>query len=576
MLKKSFSHRVILGLLFTLALVFLLYFQIYRAGYNMLTEELSSSLYTKASFMTDNLEEEIKRIQRLQYECINDDILYYSIGAFPVMSKSEKVKRLLDIQDRLKILNDSSLYIDEVFVYIPKLNRKISSVKGVELLGDDRDEIAKFQKSIEKTVLFYMEGNIYMGVSYPYNATNQESSQIFILILRLSEATLKRELSSLNEYSESGVTLTDCNGQYTLTTGRDISPEYFDIEEKQQLFQVTDRENRQEYTVQKINSAFLDMDLFAYVSNKTVYRNLYIYRNIFLVCLVTVIAMMAFYVYSLHTIINRPIKTLVENLERMERGELSVRIGEKREDEFGYVYLAFNKMAGSLQNQMEINYRQKMLTQQAELRHLQSQINPHFLYNSFFTLYRMAKDEDCESMVELSSYLSEYYRYITKSAQTDVELKLDVEHARRYAQIQAMRFRRRLTVEFEELPAEYGEILVPRLILHPLLENAFEHGLSNMERGGILRIWYERKGQKLMIHVQDNGSGMTEEELNALRESFLQTGEMIEDGLCNINRRLKIKFGDEFGLEINSKQGEGTTSILILPADGKEKDRNYV
>ena len=576
MLKKSFSRRVILGLVFALVLVFLLYFQIYHAGYNMLTEELSLSLYTRASFMADNLEEEIKRIQRLQYECINDDILYYSIGAFPVMTKSEKVKKLLDIQDRLKILNDSSLYIDEVFVYIPKLNRKISSVKGVELLGESRDEIAAFQKGIERTVLFYMDGNIYMGVSYPYNTTNQDSSHIFTLILRLSEATLRRELSSLNEYSESGVALTDCNGQYALTAGRDISQEYFNIEEKQRLFQITDREDGQQYTVQKINSSYLDMDLFAYVSNKTVSRNLYIYRNIFLVCLFTVIAMMAFYVYSLHATIDRPIKTLVENLERMEKGKLGVRIGEKREDEFGYVYLAFNKMAESLQNQMEINYRQKMLTQQAELRHLQSQINPHFLYNSFFTLYRMAKDEDCESMVELSSYLSEYYRYITKSAQSDVELKLDVEHARRYAQIQAIRFRRRLTVEFEELPAEYEKILVPRLILHPLLENAFEHGLSNVEKGGVVRIWYERQGERLVINVQDNGSGMTREELRELRESFLYTGEMIEDGLCNINRRLKIKFGDEFGLEISSEQGQGTTSSLILPADGKEKDRSYV
>lgn len=216
------------------------------------------------------------------------------------------------------------------------------------------------------------------------------------------------------------------------------------------------------------------------------------------------------------------------------------------------------------------------MTQQAELRHLQSQINPHFLYNSFFSLYRMAKDEDCEGMVELSSYLSEYYRYITKSAQSDVELKVDVEHARRYAQIQAMRFRRRLTVEFEELPPVYEKIMVPRLILHPLLENAFEHGLNNVEKGGLLRVWYEQKEEKLLIHVQDNGIGMTSEGLKDIRKSFLDTGEMIEDGLCNINRRLKIKFGDEFGLEIFSESGKGTVCSLILPADGKEKDRNNV
>lgn len=107
----------------------------------------------------------------------------------------------------------------------------------------------------------------------------------------------------------------------------------------------------------------------------------------------------------------------------MEKGNLSVRIREKRKDEFGYVYVAFNQMAESLQNQMEINYRQKLLMQQAELKHLQSQINPHFLYNSFFTLYRMGKDEDYESIVEFSSYLSEYYRYITKNSQKEVFLK---------------------------------------------------------------------------------------------------------------------------------------------------------
>lgn len=575
-LKKSFSYRVILGLVFALAFVVLLYFQTYRAGYNMLTRELSSSLYTRASFMVTSLEEEIQRIQRLQNECINDDIIYYSIGSFPVMTRSEKVKKLLDIQDRLKILDDSSVYIDEVFLYIPNLNRKISSVEGVELLGENRDEIKKFQENLEKTVLFYVDGNIYMGVSFPYNTASKNNNPLFTLILRLSETALRKELNSLYEYPESGIRLTDRKGAYELMAGQSISTGNTHTQEDRQLFQITDREYGQEYTVQKVSSDFLDMDLFAYVSNKTVYRSLYVYRNIFLICLVMVITMMAFYAYSLHSTINRPIRTLVENLECMEKGELNVRIGEKREDEFGYVYLAFNRMAESLQNQMEINYRQKMLTQQAQLRHLQSQINPHFLYNSFFTLYRMAKDEDCESMVEFSSYLSEYYRYITKSSQSDVKLEQDVEHARRYAQIQAMRFRRRLTVEFDALPPEYAEIMVPRLILHPLLENAFEHGLNNVERGGILQVWYERKGNWLMIHVQDNGCGMTDNELSVLRESFLRTSEMIEDGLCNINRRLKIKFGDEFGLEINSNPGEGTLCSLILPADGKEKDRSHV
>lgn len=102
-----------------LVLVYLLYFGIYMAGYNMLTDEISQSLYSKTSYLTNTLEEEIRRIQKLQFECINDDIIFYTISAFPILTKSEQVKKLLEMQNRLKILHESSTYIDEVFVCIP-------------------------------------------------------------------------------------------------------------------------------------------------------------------------------------------------------------------------------------------------------------------------------------------------------------------------------------------------------------------------------------------------------------------------------------------------------------------------
>lgn len=570
LVKKSFFYRVIRVFFVVLVLMCLLYFGIFKAGYNMLTDEISQSLYSKTSYLTNTLEEEIRRIQKLQYECLNDDILFYTISAFPILSKSEQVNKLLEMQNRLKILHESSTFIEEVFVYIPGMGRKISSVEGVELVRDSGQEFIYMQEKSMLSPLFYDQGAIYLGVSYPNNIVNMDTARMFTLVIRLSEAELKKELHFLSEYPDSGIKLVDCGGEYELGVGRDIDLKGVNGTKGQWLQQVTDESDRQEYTVFKINSSFLDMDLFAYVSNKTVYRNLEIYRNIFFVCLMMVMIMMAGYIYSLHIVISHPIKILVKTIERMEKGNLGVRITEKREDEFGYVYIAFNRMAESLQNQMEINYKQKLLTQQAQLRHLQSQINPHFLYNSFFTLYRMAKDEDCESIVEFSSYLSEYYRYITKSAMSDTELKNEVEHARRYAQIQAMRFKRRLSVEFEELPAVYEKITVPRLILHPLLENAFEHGLNNVEKGGILRVWYEEREGKLYIHVQDNGAGMTPTQLEALQASFRQTEGMIEDGICNIDRRLKIKFGEAFGIEICAEEGKGTVCSLILPAESRE------
>ena len=573
LLKKSFTYRVIRAFLLVLILVGLLYFSIFQAGYNMLEKEISTSLYTKTSFLINTLEEEISRIQRLQYECLNDDVLYYTIGAFSIMTDSEKTEELLDIQHRLRILHDSSTYIDEVSVYIPAIERKISSQEGVERIGSREGEnYLAMQEKFSGSTVFYNEGDMYLGVAWPYNAAGMRTAQTFMLLIRLSEEELKTEMKLLNEYKGSGIILRDCGGEYEVSVGESISLDQ--LQDRQgELQHVRDLSDHHSYTVFTVHSPFLDMDLLAYISDEAIYSQLRIYQNIFFGCLAIVFILMACYIYSIYTMISSPIKTLVTNLEQMETGDLDVRIREKREDEFGYVYIAFNRMAESLQNQMEINYRQKLLTQQAQLRYLQSQINPHFLYNSFFSMYRMAKDEDYESIVEFSSYLSEYYRYITKSAKSDVELKMETEHAKRYAQIQAMRFKRRLRVEFMELPDRYEGILVPRLILHPLLENAFEHGLNNMEKGGLLWIWYEEKGEKLLIHVQDNGSGMDEKELAALKERFDQPGEQIENGLCNINRRLKIRFGNEYGIEILSRKGKGTLCSLILPA-GREEGRN--
>ena len=575
-MKNTFSYRVLKIFLVLLIFVYLLYYRIYHAGYDMLTSEISRSLYSKATYLTDTMEEEIGRIQRLEYECVNEDTLYYTINTYSIMKKSEKIKKLLEIQRRMKILHESSTYISEVFVYIPALSRRISSVHGVEFVGERLEELKEQQERATQSQLFFYEGSLYLGSSYPYNVVTTHVRPQYTLLIKLSDSELKKELGSLSEEADSGICLTDSEGAFSFDTGKEISLDSTGEDLEQGIAQVKNPEDGKKYTVLKVHSDFLNMDLFAYISNKIVYRDLKIYQNIFSMCMTVMLLMMAVFIYYTHYVLNRPIRTLVEHIGEMEKGNLSVRIREKRKDEFGYVYVAFNQMAESLQNQMEINYRQKLLMQQAELKHLQSQINPHFLYNSFFTLYRMGKDEDYESIVEFSSYLSEYYRYITKNSQKEVFLKMEVEHARRYGMIQAIRFRRRLKVVVNELPEKFNDIQVPRLILQPILENAFEHGLNNIERNGLLKVWYEEKEKLLFIHVEDNGSGMTLEEMEQVRKNFEKTADSVENGLCNINQRLKIRFGETCGILIERGMNGGTCCSLVLPAEKKEEEKEDV
>ena len=120
--------------------------------------------------------------------------------------------------------------------------------------------------------------------------------------------------------------------------------------------------------------------------------------------------------------------------------------------------------------------------QNIELKQLQSQINPHFLYNSFFNIYRLAKDEDYENLTCFTQYLGSYYQYITRSASDEVSLLDEYNHAKTYCNIQQMRFHNRLELKMAPLPEAFAGYRVPRLIMQPIIENAFEHGLKTVEK----------------------------------------------------------------------------------------------
>ncbi|MCD8106173.1 MAG: histidine kinase [Lachnospiraceae bacterium] len=570
--KRPIFLRVILAFLLVLILFFFLYLGIYMTGYRIITSEISEALYTGTSNVMDTFEEEIDRIQTLQYECLNEEILYYTINAWGILSTSEKVQGMLDILDRLDILQKSSPYIEEAILDIPGLGRVISSQEGVVLSDEWEDAFWREQENLWDTLIYGKEGSIYMTASYPINWVQANGSSLYTLVLLISEQELENELEVLCEYVGGGVMLAAQNSQYSLSTGEKLDLTETELKseavEGTAIKKMRDAASGKRYSILFTASSYLRLDLFTYIPDEEIYRELNVYREIFVVFLFLLLDLFAFLVVALHLLINRPIQILVDSLREMEREELSVRIpADGREDEFGYVFAAFNRMAESMQHIIEINYRQKILVKQAELRHLQAQINPHFLYNSFFSIYRMARDEDYDDIVAFSKYLSDYYRYITKSAQAEMRLEEEVKHAMRYAQIQEMRFGRRIKVQFEELPAQCAALKVPRLILQPVLENSFAHGLCDIEKGGLLRIWYELKEGRLYIHVEDNGIGMTEEELETLREKMEQTGELVENGLSNIHQRIRIKFGKEFGIRIVSSEGEGTCCTLVLPME---------
>ncbi|MOA17245.1 Sensor histidine kinase YpdA [compost metagenome] len=209
-------------------------------------------------------------------------------------------------------------------------------------------------------------------------------------------------------------------------------------------------------------------------------------------------------------------------------------------------------------------YKQRILTQKAELKQLQSQINPHFLYNSFFILNTMTRLRDYDQVERFANQLGEYYQFVTRNQSDEVPLAREVQHARVYTEIQEMRFVNRVSVSFGDLPEDWGHVMVPRLILQPLIENAFEHGLEKKSKDGQLDVRFEREGRIVRLIVEDNGEWIDNEGIDRMNRSL----ETLEDGektaLINIHQRIRLKFGPDSGLAVTRSDSGGVKATVTI------------
>lgn len=271
---------------------------------------------------------------------------------------------------------------------------------------------------------------------------------------------------------------------------------------------------------------------------------------------------------GVYRLIHRPLYQLTTAFEELEKGNFSVVIKDTRNADFAYLFQAFNNMTFKLNRLIEQDYNQKMLLQKAELKQLQAQINPHFLFNSFFMLQRMIKMGLSEESQEMASALGKYFRYLTRNNMDNVTLETEYEHAKTYAYIQGLRFEGRIQIEFEDLPAEFKNLSVPKLILQPLLENAFKYGLNNKMENGLLKVHFLHSRESLTIIVDDNGEELTDELLRSLEEKLNTAKNTSTDyemtGLLNIQRRLAIFSDYTYSLTISRSDMGGLRVSIWL------------
>lgn len=275
-----------------------------------------------------------------------------------------------------------------------------------------------------------------------------------------------------------------------------------------------------------------------------------------------------------------PVKKLSRGMRQLRSGKLNVTLDYKRKDEFGFLIESFNRMAVYQKHLIEDHYEQRLRLATTELKFLQSQINPHFLYNTLDSIYWTAKNYDAEEISEMVMNLSKFFRLSLNKGNEVFSIEESLVHLHYYIRIQQLRFLDNFTVEYR-IDEACKPILILKLLLQPIVENAILHGMEGKNDGGMLLItsWIENE-QFVNISVQDNGPGIAQDRLYYIQQelarmstrsfpSLSQDEENVKDlfGLRNVYTRMKLYYGKESDLSINSLLGKGTTVILTIPLD---------
>ena len=288
--------------------------------------------------------------------------------------------------------------------------------------------------------------------------------------------------------------------------------------------------------------------------------------EISVIAFVAVLLLIVFISHYIPLSISRPITELVEVTQQVSQGNLQVRSHVNTGVEAKQLSESLNTMIDKINALLEQVKKEQIRIRKAEFELLQAQINPHFLYNTLDTIIWLAESDEQKQVVHMVESLSDFFRTSLNQGKDIISIKEEIQHVRSYLEIQQMRYQDILEYEID-VPEEFYQNTIPKITVQPLVENALYHGIKNKRGKGKITVRGYREDSFFILEVQDNGIGMQPERLEQVRNALVHK-QFVESkvyGLYNVNERIRLNCGEEYGLRISSTYQEGTTVKIFLP-----------
>jgi len=465
------------------------------------------------------------------------------------------------------IVNQNDVFISDVMSRISR--DPLTNEKWYMQASKNPNTMHLFSKPVGRNINNIFQYSADEVVSMSKAIIDKETGKcIGVILIDMKLDIIKSVIEYIKPAKTGFVYIVDSNGEIVYSPVNEIvyriKDEWIDNSSDKILIK---RIKDNDYEIIHKNSAYTGwrtVEVFPLSESLKVINSLAYYST--LIALITLFIAEMLAIFFTKSIV-KPISKLKGLMKKTEEGDFDVVFNSKYNDEIGELGSAFNNMVREIKNLINLVQIEGKKKRKAEINILHAQIKPHFIYNTLDTIQWMAEEHEAQDIVDIVGSLTNLLRIGLSSGAEIIKISQEIKHVESYLLIQKIRYEDKLNYEIN-IREEILDFSVIKLILQPLVENAIYHGIKEKRGSGYIKIKGEIKNERIYFTIEDNGIGIKEEkliEINEMLRGKIISNTVVGYGIFNVNEKIKLTYGEEFGLEYHSIYGQGTTVALWHP-----------
>jgi len=561
--RNNLFTKIILVLLLLLIPISLLYTYSHYTSVKVIEEELKNRNLNRLLIVRNQLDANFNQLSTLLLALSGDQ----SINQFKnidIYNNYESFQIKKEILEKFDFYGGLSTWTHDFSIYAMQRKESLQTSQHTDIPEEIAIDWEFRQSENDRHSSFFIKHLV-----HPINSYHHGEPSDFIMEAKFPVKNIENYLQELklNRYSDPFIYSDSFGSIVSRSSNHKLINELIQplSEELQgESGNVTVEIEREEYLVSYVKSHSLDWMIVDYTLLKDVLHPVTLNRNLFYFFGTVLLILSILAAFLLYRNVQLPVNHLVHAISRVKEGDYSVRVKAVRNNDFNMMISTFNEMAEQIETLIEEVYKERIRYQDAHVKQLQSQINPHFLYNSLFILKSMAKLNHYEGVEAMSVHLGKYYRYMTRMENEYSTIREELDFIKSYLEIHVLRMQR--LIYNIDIPEEMLDIPIPRLLIQPIVENAFIHGIDSRVEEGKINIKGESNAGEYKIVIEDNGKGLSAEGIsNLIQKINLPMEKDTGCGVWNVHQRLFYHFGEGAGLRFKTSTLGGLQVVLCWP-----------